>query len=92
MNPRDKGALRSRLRRIAGQVTGIGRMVEEERSLLDIITQVRAVRAALGAVTKILVASHVEERASEALTTSSDRARRELVGELLRLVQRRDAL
>ena len=91
MNTRDKSDLRSRLKRIAGQVAGIERMVEEDRPLLDVITQVRAVRAALGSVTNVLLAAHVEERANEALMSTSQRQRRELVGELVRLFQKRES-
>ena len=35
------------LRRIEGQVGGIIRMVEDERYCVDILTQIRAIRAAL---------------------------------------------
>jgi CsoR family transcriptional regulator, copper-sensing transcriptional repressor len=91
LNTRDKSDLGSRLKRIAGQVAGIERMVDEDRPALDVITQVRAVRAALGSVTSVLLAAHVEERANEALMSTSQRERRELVGELVRLFQKRDS-
>jgi DNA-binding FrmR family transcriptional regulator len=90
VNARDKSDLGSRLKRIAGQVAGIDRMVDEDRPLLDVITQVRAVRAALGSVANVLLAAHVEERANEALLSTSQRERRELVGELVRLFQKRE--
>jgi DNA-binding FrmR family transcriptional regulator len=90
MNARDKTDLGARLKRIGGQVAGIQRMLEEDRSPLDVITQVSAIRAALGSVANILLASHVEDRANEALTTPSARERRELVSELVRLVQKRE--
>ena len=90
MNSRDKNDLGTRLKRIAGQIAGIQRMVEEERAPLDVITQISSVRAALGSVTNILLASHVEQRAGEALASPSARERRELVGELVRLFGKRD--
>lgn len=90
MNAHDKADLDTRLKRIAGQVAGIQRMVNEKRSSLDVITQVSAIRAALSSVTNILLASHVEERANEALASPSVRERRELVSELVRLLQKRD--
>ena len=62
MNPHDKGELGSRLKRIAGQVAGIQRMLDEDRPLLEVVTQLSAVRAALGGVANIVLASHVEER------------------------------
>ena len=42
-NPR----LLNRLSRIEGQVRGIARMVEDDRYCIDVLTQIRAVRAAL---------------------------------------------
>ena len=90
VNQRDKVDLETRLKRIAGQVAGIQRMVEEDRSLLDVITQVSAIRAALGSVSNVMLAAHVEERANEALTATGARERRELVNELVRLIQKRD--
>ena len=45
-----KDQLANRLRRIEGQVRGIERMVEEDRYCIDIITQIRAIQAALDKV------------------------------------------
>jgi len=42
----------ARLKRIKGQVEGIIKMYEECRECSDVVTQVAAVRAALGAVGK----------------------------------------
>lgn len=65
MKPHDKGELGSRLKRIAGQVAGIQRMLDDDRPRLEVITQLSAVRAALGGAANIVLASHVEERATE---------------------------
>lgn len=65
-------------------------MLENDRALPEVITQVSAVRSALASVTNVLLAAHTEERANEALTTTSDRERRELASEIVRLVQKRD--
>src|SRR4051812_20232844 len=42
-----KDQLLKRLRRIEGQVRGIGGMVEEDRYCIDVLTQISAVQAAL---------------------------------------------
>ena len=91
MKPRDKNELGQRLKRIAGQVTGVQRMLDEDRELGEVITQISAVRAALGSVSNIVLGSHVEERVSEVLASQSERERRELLGELVRLFEKRDA-
>lgn len=54
----DKERVRNRLRRIAGQVNGIERMVEEERYCIDVLTQVSAVQAALDRVALTLLDDH----------------------------------
>ena len=45
-----KEAILNRLNRIEGQVKGIQRMVEQEKSCVDILTQIAAVRAAINKV------------------------------------------
>ena len=42
-----KDQLLKRLNRIEGQVRGVGRMVEEDRYCIDVLTQISAVQAAL---------------------------------------------
>jgi DNA-binding FrmR family transcriptional regulator len=71
-------------------VAGIERMLDGDRALADVITQVSAARAALGRVATILLTRHVEERATEALATDSPRERRELIEQLVRLFEKRD--
>ena len=48
------------MKRIAGQVTGIQRMLDEERYCLDILNQISAVRSALDALGVELLTSHVQ--------------------------------
>jgi DNA-binding FrmR family transcriptional regulator len=52
--------LRSRVNRIAGQVAGIQRMVEEGRYCVDILNQIAAVRSALDALGIELLTEHLE--------------------------------
>lgn len=89
MTPRDKNELGARLKRIAGQVGGIQRMLDEDRPLLEVVTQLSAVRAALGGVAHIVLGSYVEDRANEMLASDSPRERRELVSELVHLFEKR---
>ena len=57
-DPRRK--LKSRLNRIAGQVNGIQRMVDEDRYCVDVMTQIAADRSALDAVGVELLTGHIE--------------------------------
>ena len=80
----------SRLRRIEGQVRGITRMVEEERYCVDILTQLRAVRAALRKVEEAVLRQHVEHCVAGALAdpASEPAERQEKIDELLQVVGR----
>jgi CsoR family transcriptional regulator, copper-sensing transcriptional repressor len=53
-----KAQLLTRLRRIEGQVRGIGGMVEEDRYCIDVLTQVAAAQAALDKVALGLLDGH----------------------------------
>ena len=57
--PESRKKLTTRLNRIAGQVAGIQRMVEEDRYCVDILTQIAAVRSALDTVGIELLTDHV---------------------------------
>ncbi|MEO5766091.1 MAG: metal-sensitive transcriptional regulator [Casimicrobiaceae bacterium] len=54
-----KTSLTRRLNRVEGQVRGIGRMVEEDRYCIDILTQVSAVQSALDALARELLEHHL---------------------------------
>lgn len=49
-----------RLARIAGQVSGIQKMVDDERYCVDILTQVAALRAALDQFGVLMLSTHLE--------------------------------
>jgi DNA-binding FrmR family transcriptional regulator len=52
--------IKARVNRIAGQVNGIGRMVDEGRYCIDILNQIAAVRSALDALGVALLTRHLE--------------------------------
>ena len=58
-NTDSRKKLNSRLSRIAGQVAGIQRMVDEDRYCVDILTQIAAVRSALDGVGVALLTDHI---------------------------------
>ncbi len=55
----DKDDLLKRLRRIEGQVSGISRMIDDDRYCIDVLTQVSAVTKALQAVSLKLLDAHL---------------------------------
>lgn len=51
---------KKRLARIAGQVEGLKKMVDEERYCVDVLTQVAALRAALDQFGVLMLSQHLE--------------------------------
>jgi DNA-binding FrmR family transcriptional regulator len=77
-----------RLTRIEGQVRGLGRMVEQDRYCLDIVTQISAVRAALRRVEEELLRDHVAHCIKDAIATGNRAEQRRKVAELMSVLQR----
>lgn len=88
MNTRDKADLETRLRRIAGQISGIERMIDGQRSPMEVVTQVSAVRAALAKVMRILLTAHLEQRTADAAQSTNARERRAMIDELVGALER----
>ena len=59
MDERIKKSQLARLSRVEGQVRGVSRMVEEDRYCIDVLTQIRAVRAALDKVEQEILHEHL---------------------------------
>ena len=84
----DKTRLLNRLRRIEGQVRGIARMIEQDRSCIDMLTQLRAAGAALSRVETLLLKDRIAECVRVAMTARNARDRVEKADELIRLLER----
>lgn len=56
----DTKKIKARVNRIAGQVAGIQRMVEEDRYCVDVLNQIAAVRSALDALGIEILSQHLE--------------------------------
>jgi DNA-binding FrmR family transcriptional regulator len=85
-----KDQLRDRLARIEGQVRGIGRMVDDDRYCIDILTQISAVQAALDKVALGLLDGHARHCLAGGAggPTSPDEQANELMGAVGRLLSR----
>ena len=83
MTPQSQAQVEKRIHRIAGQVAGIERMIEQDRYCVDILVQVAAVRAALDGLGKLLLRSHVETCVSDAIVSGRPRKRKEKISELM---------
>lgn len=88
MDDETRDAVRRRLRRVAGQVAGLERMVESDRYCVDILDQIAAARAALARVSSMLLASHLETCVAGAFQAGDENDRDEKIAELVRVLSR----
>ena len=85
---RHSAQIQARLRRIEGQVRGIQRMYEEGRPCLEILDQLSAARAALGATALLVIEDHVTGCFEPAAGIDLDEARaRQLLMAIARVVR-----
>jgi CsoR family transcriptional regulator, copper-sensing transcriptional repressor len=59
MQNHSREKIKKRINRVAGQISGIQRMIDEERYCVDILNQIAAVRSALDALGFELLTSHL---------------------------------
>jgi DNA-binding FrmR family transcriptional regulator len=82
----------TRLKRIAGQVEGVMRMVEEERYCIDVLTQIAAVQAALGKVGEEVLERHLQTCVLKAMESGETAERERVVAELMKLLTQSSSL
>ena len=82
---KDKPAILNRLRRIEGQVRGLGQMIENDRYCIDVLHQIQAVKAALAKVEDQVLADHAASCVDAAIASGDPVAQREKFAELVGL-------
>lgn len=86
MDEKLKKSQLARLSRIEGQVRGVARMIEEERYCIDVLTQIRAVRAALDKVEQETLNDHLQHCVAHAFHAGSEKDRQVKIDELLEVL------
>ena len=89
MDDRIKKSQLARLSRIEGQVRGVARMVVQDRYCIDVLTQIRAVRAALDKVEQEILHDHLQHCVAHAFHAGSERDRQTKIDELMEVLDRR---
>lgn len=84
-SPERRKAKVNRFNRIAGQVQGIARMVEDDRYCIDILQQVQAVRAALARAEAEVLRDHADSCIAEAVASGDPEQQRTKIDELIAL-------
>lgn len=84
----DSASLIKRLHRIEGQVRGVARMVEEDRYCIDILHQLRAVKAALSRAESEILKNHAHRCVEDAIIAGDTAAQRTKFTELVDLFEK----
>lgn len=79
-----------RLNRIGGQIAGVKKMIEEDRHCPEILTQIRAVRAALKGLEASILERHLGHCVIESLNANDPAAVKKKIDELKDLFKRYD--
>ena len=88
MKRENKPKLLNRLNRIEGQVRGVARMIEDERYCIDVLTQLRAIKAALVRVETELLKDHLGHCIEGAIVSGDAAEQRKKASELIELLER----
>ena len=84
----ERTALVRRLHRIEGQVRGVERMVQQDRTCIDILSQIAAARTALEQVGSKLLEGHVTHCIADAIASGDEKSAIAKTAEMLAAVQR----
>lgn len=85
---KDRTQLLNRLSRIEGQVRGVHKMIEDGRYCIDVLTQVRAIRAALTRVETSMLQDHLNHCIENAIVSGDATEQRKKAAELIELLGR----
>jgi CsoR family transcriptional regulator, copper-sensing transcriptional repressor len=84
-SPDQKQALKTRVRKIAGQLGAIERMIDEERDCTEVLTQVVSARKGLKSLAEVVIGQHATQ-CIEGASNPADGQRK--LRELLVVLQR----
>lgn len=81
----------TQLNRIAGQVDGVRKMIADHRHCPDILTQLRAIRAAIKTVEANVLETHLKSCVAESLASGNTAGAYKKIDELKDLFKRFDS-
>jgi DNA-binding FrmR family transcriptional regulator len=86
--PEEKRALQLRLRKIAGQIVAIEKMIDDDRDCTEVLTQVVSARKGLKSFAEVVIHQHAHECIEHAADPKEGQKRlRELLTVLQRYVE-----
>jgi DNA-binding FrmR family transcriptional regulator len=79
--------LHDRLGRIEGQVRGVGRMLDSQRPVREVLQQLASIRSAIKGLTKGVLRNYLERSAAETLKSGDPAVYEELIETLTKFVK-----
>jgi DNA-binding FrmR family transcriptional regulator len=86
LSEKQKQDVAARLKRINGQVSGVQRMVENDRYCMDIVTQITAIVAALRTVEAIVMENHLNTCVADAMRSENTAEQHEKISEVMDVI------
>lgn len=77
------------LNRVEGQIKGIKRMIEDRRYCVDILTQLKAAKAAIHKVEREVLTKHIQHCLKNAVTSQNDTEIQNKIDEVMTLLVKR---
>jgi DNA-binding FrmR family transcriptional regulator len=78
----------NRIKRIEGQVRGVGQMIEKQEYCIPILGQIRAIRGALQSLELKILECHMHHCVEEGLNSDNPDLARERIDEVLELLKK----
>ena len=76
----EKKLLKTRVNKIEGQIRGIGKMIDNNAYCVDLLTQISAVKSALGSLSRIILENHIQTCVAEGVKQGDKSVIEELNG------------
>jgi DNA-binding FrmR family transcriptional regulator len=76
----------ARLKRVAGQVAGVERMLAEDRYCIDVLLQIAAIQGALSEVGRLVLVNHLQTCLADTLRRGNAKDRLAKVEELMEVL------
>jgi CsoR family transcriptional regulator, copper-sensing transcriptional repressor len=76
------------LRRAAGQIKGVQRMIEQGKYCIDIVIQINAAIHALYRITDKILAKHIERCVAGALSGKSEMEKKKKINEMINVMKK----
>jgi len=77
-----------RLNRIAGQIRGVQKMIEDERYCIDILTQVSSIQGAIKAVGENILERHLKGCVKQSFSIGDQEDRKKKIDEVIEVLKK----